>query len=140
MAAKSLATCLFCKIVKGDIPSFKLVETELSLAFLDIGPIAKGHALIIPKYHAEKMHQLPDEYLADAMPIAKKIAIAQGVENYNVLQNNGRIAHQEVDHVHFHVIPKPSASDKEGLVVGWPAQATGKEELQKVFEELKGKL
>lgn len=140
MAVKSLATCLFCKIIKGDIPSFKLIETELSFSFLDIGPLSKGHALVIPKYHAEKMHQLPDEYLADVMPIAKKIAIAQGVENYNILQNNGRIAHQEVDHVHFHVIPKPSDSEEEGLVVGWPAKPMDKTELQKVFEEIKGRL
>ena len=99
---------------------------------------------------------LPDEYLADAMPIAKKIALAQGAENYNILQNNGRIAHQVrsgikvrdvsnfsgqlVDHVHFHVIPKPQASDEEGLVIGWPTQTVEKEDLLKVYEELKGKL
>jgi diadenosine tetraphosphate (Ap4A) HIT family hydrolase len=93
------------------------------------------------------------------MPIAKKIALAQGAENYNVLQNNGRLAHQvcslhvpifanisspdyvcaqEVDHVHFHVIPKPSA--EEGLVVGWPAKPMPKEELQAIYDEMKGKL
>ncbi|KAI0056301.1 HIT-like protein [Artomyces pyxidatus] len=135
-----LSTCLFCKIIKNEIPSYKLIETELSYSFLDIGPIAKGHALIIPKYHAEKLHELPDEYLVDAMPIAKKIVNALGVENYNILQNNGRIAHQFVDHVHFHVIPKPYASDAEGLVVGWPTQELPKEELAKLHEELKGKL
>ena len=105
----------------GDIPSFKLVETEFSCvvptsilgcspypswvrySFLDIGPLSKGHALVIPKCayrfvlicslhliaisdHAEKMHQLPDEYLSDAMPVAKKIATALGAENYNILQ------------------------------------------------------
>jgi diadenosine tetraphosphate (Ap4A) HIT family hydrolase len=139
-AAKSLAGCLFCKIIRGEIPSYKLVETELSFSFLDIGPLSKGHALVIPKYHAAKMHELPDEYLADAMPVAKKIALAQGVENYNILQNNGRIAHQVVDHVHFHVIPKPSESDKEGLVIGWPTQEPSKEELTKLREELNGKL
>ncbi|KAF7365628.1 HIT domain-containing protein [Mycena venus] len=138
MAAKNLASCLFCKIIKGEIPSFKLVETELSFSFLDIGPLSRGHALVIPKYHAAKLHELPDEYLADAMPIAKKIALAQGAENYNVLQNNGRLAHQEVDHVHFHVIPKPSA--EEGLVVGWPAKPMAKEELQAIYDEIKGKL
>lgn len=104
------------------------------------------------------MHELPDEYLADAMPIAKKIAIAQRVENYNILQNNGRIAHQverllfmilirfnlvstnfkEVDHVHFHVIPKPSEED--GLVVGWPATKPEMGELQKILEDIKGRL
>ncbi|TFK70557.1 HIT-like protein [Pluteus cervinus] len=140
MAARTLASCIFCKIVKGDIPSFKLLETELSFSFLDINPLSKGHALIIPKneVHAEKMHELPDEYIQDAMPIAKKIAIAQGAENYNILQNNGRLAHQEVPHVHFHVIPKPN--EEEGLGVGWPAQTLDNAELQKIFEELKGKL
>ncbi|KAH9932752.1 HIT-like protein [Epithele typhae] len=140
MFDRSLASCLFCKIIKGDIPSFKLVETEKVFSFLDIGPLSKGHALVIPKYHAEKFHQLPDEDLADLLPTAKKIALALGAENYNILQNNGRIAHQEVDHVHFHIIPKPSATDSEGLVVGWPAQKPSMDELKKFHEELISKL
>ena len=107
------------------------------------------------------MHELPDENLRDILPIAKKIAIAQGTPDYNILQNNGRIAHQvftlllnlqwescaktysclkEVPHVHFHVIPKPAATLEEGLSIGWPAKLTSKEELQKVLEELKVKL
>ncbi|KZP13914.1 HIT-like protein [Athelia psychrophila] len=138
--AKSLVSCIFCKIIKGEIPSYKLIETELSFSFLDIGPLAKGHALVIPKYHAEKLHELPDEYLADALPVAKKIALAQGVTNYNILQNNGRIAHQLVDHVHFHIIPKPSDSEEEGLVIGWPTQEIPKDELAQYYEELKRKL
>ncbi|KAH9970832.1 HIT-like protein [Lactifluus volemus] len=136
----SSAACIFCKIIKGDIPSFKLIETSLSYAFLDINPLSRGHALVIPKYHAEKMHELPDEYLADALPVAKKIAAAQGVENYNILQNNGRIAHQFVDHVHFHVIPKPSESDNEGLVIGWPQQDISQDQLATIHAELKNKL
>ncbi|TCD65869.1 hit protein 1 [Steccherinum ochraceum] len=140
MTAKSLATCIFCKIIKGDIPSFKLIENEFSYSFLDIGPLAKGHALVIPKYHAEKLHELPDQYLADALPTAKKIATALGSENYNILQNNGKIAHQEVNHVHFHIIPKPSESDQEGLVIGWPQQKIAKEELEALQKELLGKL
>lgn len=107
------------------------------------------------------MHELPDENLSEILPIAKKIAIAQGVPDYNILQNNGRIAHQvfalpwiysgkscakiylclkEVLHVHFHVIPKPAANLEEGLSIGWPAKNMEKEELQKVFEEIKSKL
>ncbi|KAI9566232.1 HIT-like protein [Boletus coccyginus] len=102
---RSLASCIFCKIIKG---FFKPAETGLSYAFLDIGPISKGHALVIPKDHTVKMHEPPDEYLADALPIAKKAALAQGLENYNILRNNERIAHQQVDHVHFH---NPSMDD-----------------------------
>lgn len=140
MATKSLASCIFCKIIKGEIPSYKLVENDLVFSFLDIGPLSKGHALIIPKYHAVKMHELPDEYLAATLPVAKKIALALGAENYNILQNNGRIAHQEVDHVHFHVIPKPRASDEEGLVIGWPSQKPSQDELKSLHQELLTKL
>ncbi|KAI0781492.1 HIT-like domain-containing protein, partial [Trametes elegans] len=97
-----------------EIPSFKVLETDLNYAFLDIGPVAEGHTLVIPKYHAERMHEVPEEYLAKMLPPAMKIAKALGVVEYNIMQ----IAHQHVPHVHFHVIPKPN--EKEGLVVGWP--------------------
>ncbi|KAI8318934.1 putative HNT1-adenosine 5'-monophosphoramidase [Martensiomyces pterosporus] len=135
MATKLAADCIFCKIVRGEIPSVKLLETTNSFAFLDIGPISEGHALVIPKYHAEKMHELPDEFLADAMPVAKKIATALGAENYNILQNNGRLAHQEVPHVHFHVIPKPN--EAEGLTIGWPAKKADSERLKELASKLK---
>lgn len=70
--------------------------------------------------------------------MTKKIAIAQGVENYNILQNNGRIAHQEVDHVHFHLIPKPN--QQEGLGIEWPTQKGDQTELKKLLEEIKSKM
>ncbi|WFD00387.1 bis(5'-nucleosyl)-tetraphosphatase (asymmetrical) [Malassezia yamatoensis] len=96
--------CIFCKIIAGKIPSRKFVETDKSFAFLglirDIGPCAPGHSLIIPKYHAAKFHELPDDVLTDILPVAKKVALATGATDYNLLQNNGRIAHQVVDHVH----------------------------------------
>ncbi|KAG9121117.1 hypothetical protein FRC07_003060 [Ceratobasidium sp. 392] len=126
--------------VLGEIPSLKLLETQFSYAFLDIGPLSRGHCLVIPKHHGEKLHDIPDEYLADTLPISKKLAIATGAADYNILQNNGKIAHQIVPHVHFHVIPKPAATDDEGLVIGWPAKQPAKDELQKTFEEIKSKL
>ncbi|GAN05227.1 HIT-like protein [Mucor ambiguus] len=105
-------SCLFCKIIKGDIPSCKIIETEKSYSFLDINPLSEGHALVIPKYHAEFFHQVPDDILADMMPVAKKVALAIGLADgqYNLLQ--------EVPHVHFHIIPKPNP--EQGLIVGWP--------------------
>jgi len=118
----------------------KLAETELSYSFLDIGPLSKGHSLVIPKYHAEKLHELPDEYLKDALPLAKKLAIAIGAENYNLLQNNGKIAHQVVPHVHFHIIPKPSDSKTEGLGIEWPTTSPPKEELVKLQLEITSRL
>ncbi|KAG8910683.1 hypothetical protein FRC01_006195 [Tulasnella sp. 417] len=82
--------------------------------------------------HGVKLHDIPDEYLADTLAIAKKIAIASGFVDYNILQ--------VVEHVHFHVIPKPSASEEEGLVVGWPAKKAETDALKAYAEELRPKL
>lgn len=70
--------------------------------------------------------------------VCKKIASATGAQDYNILQNNGRAAHQLVDHVHFHVIPKPS--EAEGLGISWPAKDADKGDLQKLCEDLKSKM
>ncbi|KAF3763795.1 HIT-like protein [Cryphonectria parasitica EP155] len=133
-----MASCIFCKIIKGDIPSFKLFESDKTFAFLDINPLSKGHALVIPKHHGEKLTDIPDDSLTELLPVAKKIAIASGAVNFNILQNNGRIAHQEVDHVHVHVIPKPN--ETEGLGVGWPQQKLEMDELKALAEQIKSKM
>ncbi|KAL7619960.1 Adenosine 5'-monophosphoramidase [Parahypoxylon ruwenzoriense] len=122
----------------GEIPCFKLFESDKTLAFLDINPLSKGHALVIPKFHGAKLTDIPDEHLSEILPLAKKLAAATNATNFNVLQNNGRIAHQEVDHVHFHMIPKPN--EEQGLVVGWPQQKTDMGALKALFEELKPKV
>ncbi|KAK3385098.1 HIT-like domain-containing protein [Podospora didyma] len=136
--ASKMASCIFCKIIKGDIPCFKLYESEKTLAFLDINPLSRGHALVIPKFHGAKLTDIPDEQLSEILPIAKKLVTATGAVEYNILQNNGRGAHQEVDHVHFHMIPKPNA--EEGLGVGWPQQKTDMDKLKALFEDIKGKM
>ncbi|KAH7393939.1 HIT-like domain-containing protein [Phaeosphaeria sp. MPI-PUGE-AT-0046c] len=133
-----MAACIFCKIIKGEIPSMKIFESEKTFAFLDIGPLSQGHSLIIPKHHGAKLHDIPDDQLTELLTVTKKIAVAQGLENYNVLQNNGRLAHQEVDHVHFHLIPKPN--EKEGLGIGWPTQKADMGALGKLLEEIKAKM
>jgi diadenosine tetraphosphate (Ap4A) HIT family hydrolase len=72
------------------------------------------------------------------LSVTKKIAIAQDIQDYNILQNNGRIAHQMVDHVHFHLIPKPN--NKEGLSIDWPTKEADMSELSKLLEEIKSKM
>lgn len=142
----SNASCIFCKIIKGEIPSFKLIETKLTYSFLDIQPTAEAHCLIIPKYHGAKLHSIPDEYLADILPVTKKLAKLLKLdenntldgEGYNVLQNNGRIAHQVVDHVHFHLIPKKD--EATGLGVGWPAAETDFPKLEELHKKLQAQL
>ncbi|KIK71405.1 hypothetical protein GYMLUDRAFT_66611 [Collybiopsis luxurians FD-317 M1] len=134
--------CIFCAIIKGTIPSFKVYETERCLAFLDISPVSEGHTQVIPKYHAVTIADLPDEYLAEIGPVVKKIAVATGAKAYNIIQNNGKLAFQHVDHVHFHVIPK--TSEKDGLIIdidtNWPQRQASKEELAAVLEKIKAKI
>ncbi|KAI9728383.1 MAG: Adenosine 5'-monophosphoramidase [Chrysothrix sp. TS-e1954] len=133
------ASCIFCKIIKGDIPSMKLFESSKTLAFLDIQPLSKGHALIIPKHHGAKLTDIPDDQLSEVLAVTKQIAKASQASDYNILQNNGRAAHQIVDHVHFHFIPKPN--EREGLGIEWPANADqDKGELSKMAEEWRSKM
>jgi len=117
---------LFVNIAEGKIPSYKVYEDDLVFAFLDINPIAPGHTLVIPKKRYVTLDQLPEKTAAAigaVLPkIARAIIKATGCKHYNILQNNGSIAHQVVPHVHFHIIPKPSK--EQGLGVGWPYDYT----------------
>ncbi|KAL5334748.1 HIT-like domain-containing protein [Aspergillus crustosus] len=133
-----MAACIFCRIIKGEIPSFKLFENDKVFAFLDIQPLSRGHAMVIPKFHGAKLTDIPDSDLTEILPVAKKIAKATGAEDFNILQNNGRIAHQVVDHVHFHIIPKPN--ETEGLGIKWPAQNADMDKLKEYYEALKSKI
>ena len=114
---------IFDRILSGEIPCWRLYEDEHVLAFLDVGPLAPGHTLVIPKERAAQLDELSDESAAAigrVLPrICRAIIAATGVQQYNVLQNNGAGAHQAVFHVHFHVIPKPSA--EKGLGIRWAA-------------------
>lgn len=136
-----LDSCIFCKIIKGAIPCHKVLETPKLLAFLDINPIAEGHILIIPKYHAERLHQVPSEYLSELLPsvaqIAERLLVSQGMA-YNILQNNGKLAGQEVDHVHLHLIPR--LENGEGLSVQWRPMATDHAKFALQAAEFRAKL
>jgi len=114
---------IFQKIIAGQVPCHKLYEDDKVLAFLDINPLSRGHTLVIPKEAAETLDQLSDESAAAigrVLPrICRAVIAATGMREYNVLENNGRGAHQVVPHVHFHIIPKPGGD--KGLTIGWPA-------------------
>ncbi len=120
-----MADTIFRKIIEGTVPAHRVYEDERVLAFLDVGPLSRGHVLVIPKEPAETLDQLSEESAAAigrVLPrLCRAVMAATGVSDYNVLENNGRGAHQAVRHVHFHIIPKPSPH--EGLGVGWPAGA-----------------
>jgi len=114
---------IFGKIIRGEIPCHRVYEDEQVLAFLDVNPIARGHTLVIPKEAVVTLDQLSDDSAAAigrVLPrIARAVLAATGARAYNVLQNNGTMAHQAVMHVHFHIIPK--WDDGSGLGVGWNA-------------------
>lgn len=118
-----MADTIFSKIISGDIPSYKIYEDELVYAFLDIGPLSRGHTLVIPKEAVPTLDMLSDESSAAigrVLPrLCRAVMAATGTKEYNVLQNNGSTAHQAVMHVHYHIIPKPDA--QSGLGVGWPS-------------------
>ncbi len=103
-------SCIFCRIVRGELPCTKVYEDDHVLAFMDIGPVIKGHTLVIPKAHHDPLPALPVELLARVISVVQRIAAAQlaalGADGVNVHQSNGAAAGQLVPHVHFHVIPR----------------------------------
>ncbi len=98
--------CLFCKIIKEEIPSEQILETSNYVAFKDIHPKAPVHVLIVPKRHVEKPEELRPEEISDMLNGSEEIAQILGVKDsgYRLLFNVGKHAGQEVDHVHMHLI------------------------------------
>ena len=103
-------TCIFCKIAAGEIPSEKLAENEHAFAFLDIRPLARGHAMVIPKGHAERFADVPAAAAHAMMDLAQDVVRRQarglGSEGTTIAINDGRAAGQEVMHVHLHLVPR----------------------------------
>jgi len=102
--------CIFCKIVAGAIPAVRILEDEHMLAFMDIAPVVKGHALVIPKAHHDPLMSAPPAVLAACISAVQRVAQAQmtamKADGINVHQANGAAAGQVVPHLHFHVIPR----------------------------------
>lgn len=113
-------SCIFCKIIAGDIPCFRLYEDDHTLAFLDINPANEGHALVIPKRHAADVHEVSEEDISRTVVTAKKVAGAiretLSPGGMNLLQCNGPAAGQSVLHFHMHVLPRAQGDD---LKLNW---------------------
>lgn len=129
--------CIFCKIANGEIPSKTLYEDEAYRVILDLGPAAKGHALILPKEHYADLFALPEEEAASVMKLAKKMAARirerLDCDGFNLVQNNGETAGQTVFHFHMHLIPRYRG---DGQKIGWKPGEPSPEELEAVRRQI----
>lgn len=129
--------CIFCKIAKGEIPSKTIYEDEEFRVILDLGPATRGHALILPKKHADNLYELSDETAASAMKLARKMALLMReklhCDGLNLVQNNGAAAGQTVSHFHVHIIPR---YEGDGQSINWVPGEPSQEELEAVRKEI----
>jgi histidine triad (HIT) family protein len=136
-----MSDTIFDKILDGEIPCHEVYQDEHVLAFLDLGPLSRGHTLVIPKQRVAQLHELDEEHaaaLGRVLPrLARAVIEATGATAYNVLQNNGAGAHQAVMHVHFHIIPKEG---DRGLGIGWPAGKLGEAEAAELKARIRAAL
>lgn len=130
--------CIFCRIVEGSVPSYKIFEDETVLAFLDIAPVNYGHVLVIPKAHFRNLEEVDHETLHRVVSAVKKVGEAVkaslGVPGYNVCENNDPAAGQVVPHLHFHIIPR---LPNDGLEP-WPQGKYGDGEAEETAMKIRG--
>ncbi|MFH1129651.1 MAG: HIT family protein [Patescibacteria group bacterium] len=130
-----MTDCIFCKIVKGEIPSFKVFENDKVFCFLDINPLTRGHALVIPKNHVENVFDVSEEDLKEIIIVVKnlseKMKKVWGIEGVNIMNASGKASEQSVFHLHFHIVPRRT---EDGLEMNkwW-----GSKNYKADFEELK---
>lgn len=133
--------CIFCKIAKGDIPSATIYESSDFKCILDVAPANKGHALIITKEHYDNIFQLDAETAAKifsfATVAAKAIKEETGCEGMNVLQNNGAVAGQTVNHFHLHLVPR---NQGDGVNMSWIPKDTDSEEQKVLAKAIKSRI
>jgi histidine triad (HIT) family protein len=129
--------CIFCKIVKGEIPSIKLHEDDRTYAFMDINPGTRGHSLVIPKAHAADIHDIGEEDLAAVIKTVQKVAKAAkqalGCTGVNLVQSSGATAFQSVFHLHFHVIPR---TEGDSVRLPWTPKPGDKSEIAETAKKI----
>ncbi len=137
---KSDPNCIFCRIVKGEIPAAKVYENHRYIAFLDITPVNPGHVLVIPKEHYEDLMKTPDSILDGMLNDAKKIAAAVlkavGAEGFNLGINIGPVSGQVVPHLHIHIMPRFPG---DGYAL-WHGKPYKEGEMQNVAEKIRQNL
>jgi len=138
-----MSECIFCKIVKGEIPAVVVYEDEKVMAFEDINPISQGHTLIIPKSHAENLWEIPEEDLTAihiaSKKVGKAIMNALNATGIALLQLNGKGANQVIMHYHLHLIPRLEGTPPLP-VSSWELKSGNMDEIKKIAEKIKAQL
>ena len=133
--------CIFCKLVQGKIPSTRVYEDALTLAFMDLGQVNPGHVLVASKRHAATLLDLTSEEAGAVMQTARRVALAVQAafepEGLNLFQANGAVAGQTVGHFHIHVLPRHAG---DGVDLAWPRKDPGPTALKQDAEQLKAAL
>jgi histidine triad (HIT) family protein len=133
--------CIFCKIVAGTVPCFKLFEDGDTLAFMDINPVHAGHCLVIPKAHYPSVFEIAPESLAAAVRttarVAKAVNAAVKPDGLNLIQSNGPGAAQSVSHFHLHVLPRRM---NDALLINWPLKPGDRAHIGEIAERIRALL
>ena len=136
-----MSDCVFCKIVAGQIPSTKVHEDGLTLAFMDIGQVNPGHMLVAVKPHVENIYGLDDKSAAavfqTAARVARALRKAYAPDGVTLYQANGAAAGQTVYHFHLHIVPR---YDKDGMHLTWPSKNPPREQLEASAARLRAAL
>jgi len=131
--------CIFCKIVAGEVPCFKLFEDSDTLAFMDINPVHDGHCLIIPKAHYPTVFEITPEAMAavarTAIGLAKAADAAVKPDGLNLVQSNGPGAAQSVGHFHIHVLPRRIG---DGVLINWKLTPGDMTHIAEIAERIRG--
>ena len=134
-------TCIFCKIVAGQIPCLKLLEDEQTIGFMDINPVNPGHALAVARGHWPTVAVIPPDILAavarSAQRIAQVVMSELGPVGVNLLQANGAGAGQSVPHLHIHIMPRRPGDD---VMLNWEPRPGERAEIEAVYKRLKAVL
>ena len=134
-----MENCIFCKIAAGEIPSNTIYEDDSFRVILDLGPATKGHALVLPKNHYADLFEIPEDVLADAAKVAKKVAGTMkeklSCDGLNLVQNNGEAAGQTVMHFHLHIIPRYK---NDGQHILWKPTSPSPEEHAAIKDTIVG--
>ncbi|MEL7532361.1 MAG: HIT family protein [Bacteroidota bacterium] len=129
--------CIFCKIVRGEAPSWQVMESEDAYAFLDIHPASRYHTLIIPKKHYRDIFDIPEAELQSVIALSRRVAKLYeeklGIKNLQIINSSGAEAQQDVFHIHFHIVPRKGG---DGQSVRWTTHPEWVKDYDEMIERL----